>query len=65
LNLADIAEGAKIEVYNAMGVIVGEYIYQGDSGSYTIDISGLPIGIYFTKVIGGSRVINGKFVKAE
>jgi PKD repeat protein len=65
LNLADIAEGAKIEVYNAMGVIVGEYVYQGDSGAYSIDISGLPIGIYFTKVICGSAVINGKFVKVE
>ena len=54
----------KIEIYDAVGRPVFGQQASGLKPQTTVDISALPGGIYYVKILSGDKVYTGKFMKA-
>lgn len=58
LNISSQTEITKIEIYNLLGVLIGQYEYQKE-----LNLSNLKPSIYFIKLYNGDKVTEKRFLK--
>ncbi len=64
ITLPDLmARGATLEVVDALGSVVLHPVLPARSAQTTVDVSSLPAGVYFTRLMSGGRLLVGRFTK--
>lgn len=57
ISSSQLANGEKVEIYNAVGVLVKTLRQAQSDSNFEIDISELPKGLYFVKILDKDKVV--------